>query len=228
MSPKTRKVLALAVVALAVGATAAPALAQNAVMHEVTESMVLKNLRTPHRMATASLFGSISPGSSICPAALAAFLGIAKCSINVTASDDIDLATGTGRVTGSFQVLVPGDNATDGDEAVIFRGSLRGRMDLSPAILGLDGVPFTGDEIPLGTIVGRWAGRGERGGPLQGVYADGTLSGTFRLPFEVAPGVAAYVLDPTTFPAPGSFAFVLPDERSLGKPTVKLEISFVE
>jgi hypothetical protein len=202
--------------------TAGPATAQNAVLYEVTEKMKVKR-RDTVRAATAALMGSVSPGPSICPDWLVATLQQARCAITVTASDRIDLATGLGPVHGTFSILIPGDNPVDGPELVIAQGALHGTIDLSPAIVGVEGVL-----IPLGTIAAEWSARGRPGGPLAGLRADGSLTGTFRLPFLDPVLGAAYMLDPFTYPAPGAAVAVASNELSLGVPTVRLELDFVE
>lgn len=202
--------------------TANIAAGQNAVLYEVTEQMKVKR-RDTVRAATAVLMGSISPGTSVCPDALVEALQLTRCAIAVTASDNIDLATGQGPVRGKFSILIPGDNPVDGPELVVAEGSLRGTIDLSPAVVGSNEVL-----IPLGTITAEWSARGSRGGPLDGLRADGTLTGTFRLPFLHPVLGAAYMLNPFTFPAPGSAVAVRNDELSLGVPTVRLELDFVD
>lgn len=202
--------------------TASIAAGPNAVLYEVTEQMKVKRHETV-RAATAVLMGSISPGSSVCPDSLVEALQVASCAIAVTAGDKIDLATGLGPVRGTFSILIPGDNPVDGPELVVAEGSLRGTIDLSPALVGSNGIL-----IPLGTIAAEWSARGSRGGPLDGLRADGTLTGTFRLPFLDPVLGAAYMLNPFTYPAPGSAVAVTNDELSLGVPTVRLELDFVD
>jgi hypothetical protein len=206
----------------AVVATAGIAAGQNAVLYEVTEQMKVKRNDTV-RAATASLMGSISAGTSLCPDWLIAALKVGGCSITATASDTINLATGQGPVTGRFSILLPGDNPIDGPELVIVEGSLRGMIDLSPAVVGWNGV-----RVPLGTITGEWSARGSRGGPLSGLRAEGTLTGTFRLPFADPWLGAAYMLNPNAYPAEGAAVGITKDELSLGVPAVRLELGFVE
>ncbi|HEV8642599.1 MAG TPA: hypothetical protein VGV13_16025 [Methylomirabilota bacterium] len=192
------------------------AAAQNAVLYEATETMKLKQGRTVvSRTATAALMGWVSAGTSLCPNWLAAALNVPACGVTALANDNISLATGQGPVGGKFTVIVQGDNPVDGPELVIAEGSLRGTIDLSAAVLG---------GVPLGTISGRWSARGTRGGPLDGLRRGGTFSGTFRLPF-VMPS------DPTKTPLylgdKGPVAIAL-HEYSLGVPTVRLELTFVD
>jgi hypothetical protein len=183
---------------------------------------------TTSRVATAALMGKVSAGTSICPEWLAAALSLTACDLTALASDNIDLATGRGSVKGKFSIVVQDTNAVDGSEFVIVEGSLNGTIDLSLAVLGLDGVPFTGDEIPLGGIGGTWSARGISGGPLEGRRMGGTFTGTFRLPFAMPQVGPAYMLNPFDFPKWGSFVPVAPEEQSLGVPTVRLELSFVD
>jgi hypothetical protein len=209
--------------------SAVPAIAAdpNAVLYEVTETMSVRTGRLNSRLAMAALSGTVDAGTSLCPGELAYALGIAKCTVNAIAHDNVDLATGRGPINGTFAVVAQDLNTTDGPEVVIVRGSVGGRIDLSPALLGPDGVPKTGDEAPLGGLVGSWSATGVPGGPMQGFSGHGTLTGTFRLPF-VAPWdptkTPHYLMNPLT----GYVTPVRDDERALGYPTVRLEITFVD
>jgi hypothetical protein len=226
-----------AVVLMGVG----PATAQNAnaVLYEVTEQMKLRqNDRQLQRKATASLMGRVKAGSPICPDVFALPLQVLPvlgevraCAVTAVAEDNISLQTGQGPVSGKFQVVVPGDNPVDGPELVVLEGSLRGSIDLSLAVLGMDGIPANGNEIPLGAIRGTWTARGVTRGRLDGLRLSGTFTGTFRLPFDLpVPNVGfvpTYMLDPFTFPGPGSFVFVESVEYSVyDVPTVRLELTF--
>jgi hypothetical protein len=205
-------------------ATAGLAMGQNAVLYEVTEQMKVKrNDRGQARVATAALKGWVSAGTSLCPEWLTAALHVPACAISAIAHDNINLATGQGPVNGTFAVLIPGDNPTDGPELIIAEGSLRGTIDLSPAVLGWNGI-----QVPLGTITGEWSARGSRGGPLDSLRVEGTLTGTFRLPFPDPWLNVAYMLNPYTYPGPGSAIAITKDELSLGVPTVRLELYFVD
>lgn len=200
----------------------------NAVLYEVTENLKLKSLQSGRRMATAILSGTVEAGNSVCPATVGVY-----CVLTATAADNLDISTGKGPVTGKFRVHVQDTNPVDGAELVILEGTLTGRMSLAPALFGPDGIPGTGDELPLGTLNGLWSARGARGGPLQGVRAGGTLTGTFRLPFVGFPQVCQMFGNPPDCPlylhptdtglVPVPLAW---NEFSLGVPTVKLEITF--
>ena len=232
--------LALAVLAPAVlpGLAAAE---PNAVLYEVTENLKLRPLMQDRRVATASLSGTVAAGTSICPAVIAAAWGKSYCVVSATATNKTSLVTGSGHIEGSFQVLVDGDNPVDGPELVVLSGTFRGKGDLSLAVFGPDGEPKSGDEVPLGFLVGHWSARGVRGGPLDGIKAHGTLTGTFRLPFEMelpTPIGCHFDGDPSDCTGKDTFTLYLQDnglpvpvrreEYSLGLPTVKLEITFVD
>ena len=181
----------------------------NAVLYEVTENLKLKPLTSGHRVATSALMGTVTASTPLCPFPV-------DCVITAMGSDNINIATGKGPIEGTFAIVVQGDNPVDGPELVILRGNFRGRIDLSLASVG------------LGSLTnGKWSGHGLAGGPLAGLNLHGTLTGTFRLPFEVAPGVAVYMLNPLAFPNAGSFVLVQANELSLGVPTVRLEVEFV-
>ncbi len=216
------KILSRAVVvALAlIVVTAAQARCENAVLYELTESMKFRG-GDVKRQATAALGGTASVGTSICPAAFAAALGLKACSMNATATDNVDLSTGTGPATGQFAVVIDAENPdVDGPELVVLEGTLTGTIDLSPAF-GL-GSP-TGQRIPLGTIVGTWRATGTPGGPLAGLAVGGAFHGTFRLPFpSPVDGTPSYLLDPLT----GSTRAVAPNEYALGAAMVRLELDF--
>jgi hypothetical protein len=195
-------------------------------LYEVTEVMKVKSKRGQggYRQATAALMGTMRAGTSMCPAAL----GLASCGVTAYASDSINLGTGKGPMKGKFAIVVQGDNPSDGPEAVIARGDIDGIIDLSPALLGSDRRPASGDEAPMGFLVGKWVGRGERNGPLRGLKVGGTVTGTFRLPFVYAPlgPTPMYMhLHPQYGPVPVP---VRADEFSLGIATVKLELFLSE
>ena len=202
------------------------AAAQNAVLYEVSEKLKIET-RSPwdnHRVATATLVGLIDAGSSICPTWLAQQLKVAQCGLTATATDDILIDTGTGRVSGEFQVVIQGDNSADGAEAVIVSGSISGTIDLSPALRGV---------APLGTLVGTWTASGVPG-PLKGVRTGGQVVGTFRLPYLYPAGCAddgdlsdctpIYVVPED----PAGFVAISAAELSLGVPVVRLELRLTE
>jgi hypothetical protein len=189
----------------------------DAVLYEVTEKMYLLDAtgnvvaspeRAVVRRADASLFGWARLGSLLCPASvLVTSPSAGTCSVTADGIDNISLWTGKGTVDGSFAVVVQDDNVVDAPEFVVMNGTFAGNMDLSMRPLGKVGGTFTGSASNQ---------------PVP-------FCGTFRLPFGLElngtkgnpkRGAAAYYLGDdgiTLIP-------VLAKEKSLGMPTVRLEI----
>src|SRR2546428_1174590 len=176
------------------------------------------------RTATATLSGWAELGTPLCPPELlVVYPKTTRCAVTAVGHDAITIAmpspgvfTATGPVTGDFEVVVQGDNPADAPEAAVGGGHFEGAGDLSPTLAG----------VPLGFING---GTGTVSFPLFGINnVPFSFTGTFRLPFSMAqdgskgsprPGRAAFYLDDDGHPAP-----VRQDERSIGWPTVRLEI----
>jgi hypothetical protein len=202
------------------------AVAQSAVLYEVSESMKMehRSLTGPARVASATLVGAIKPGPSICPLWLVQMLKTTACGLVVTATSDVSLATGTGTVSGKVSVVVEGDNATDGTEALIAKGDISGTIDLSLAFRGL---------APIATLTGTWTISGVQG-LLSGLKTQGSMTGTFRLPYLAPTGcandgdlsdcTAVYVVPED----PAGFQVIAPAEYSLGVPSVRLELRMTE
>lgn len=183
-------------------------------LNEVSETATFKfessnQLRT--RQATATLVGKAREGTPICPVTVPPIAVDGHCTVSVIASDLIKGDTGQGSVSGDFYVLGPGDNSADGDEGILIQGSLRGKIDLAPALLF---------GTPLGYLIdASLQGRGARGGQLAGQVFKADLEGIFRLPFKI--GNQAYY--------DCGLAGVQPltsRDMSLDAPTVLLEITF--
>jgi hypothetical protein len=204
----------------------APALAKDAdaVLYEVTEDMYLKdalgNFVTSvvpggRRTAVAQLSGWAKIGTPICPSWVRLVVPKAKrCAINATGADDLSLATGVGTLKGTFAVVIQGDNPTDAAEFVIMTGTFQGDADLSLSLTGV---------APLGYITNGVAAIDATG--------DGQPDLTFKLPFAIdlvgrrqawwRGAREAFYLDDHFKPVE-----VKDNERSLGAPTVRLEINF--
>jgi hypothetical protein len=179
--------------------------------YEVAEVMSIstsmKGGGAPRRDATATIVGWAAQGSPICPTSL----GLDPCTVTVVATDLIRLDTGQGPVKGTFYVLGPGDNDSDGDEGILIEGWIRGTIDLSPALHA---------NTPIAHLTGgSLQGRGVKGTPVEHQTFKADFEGTFRLPFP-GPGGPSYLCPgPVIQP-------VEQDEQSLGVPTVRLEITF--
>ena len=162
MSPVSALLAMLAFVAAPLFAVTA--FAADAHLYEMTENMRLVGGTVVHRKATSELIGLANRGTPLCPNALVP--PGTNCTVNATASDNISLATGLGKFSGTVTVVVHGDNRTDSPEFVVAKGKFHGNMDFSPAIV---------NGIPLGTVVGKLV--------LHGFNGHVPFTGTFRLPF---------------------------------------------
>lgn len=227
--PVSRRSFQLALAALlAATVTAASTVAVSAAesdvtLYEVTETMSMKGGKLARRLATAALSGTAEVGTALCPKKLATQLGIPHCSITAFGFDNIDLRMAKGPVSGTFAVVVQDHNVVDGPELVVLRGTFAGEIDLSPAIIGRDGIHVSGDELPLGTLTATWRAEGDPTGPLAGAVETGALNGTFRLPFLSIfdRETPVYLLKAT----PWTEQPVNANERIFGSPMVRLEIT---
>ena len=131
-------------------------------------------------------------------------------------ADDLSLDTGKGTLAGTYAVVVQGDNSVDAPEFVIMTGTFNGAADLSLSLSG---------HAPLGFIT--------KGVATLDGYAAGAafnFTGTFRLPFSVDDGGRHHKpgrdLDAYYLSGNGQLRKVKDHEKSLGFPTVRLEINF--
>jgi hypothetical protein len=195
----------------------------DAVFYELTEEAVLRP--DGFRDATTALEGKARQGSALCPEGLQAYAkrffpsAVAvkttpRCRVVAIGRSVIDVnrdspGFGSGEISGTFWVVVNSvaTNLTDAAELVVMNGSFTGQIQVTDAagrlIEILPGSVFT----PKMALPGF---------PLP---ASEFFTGTFRLPFTVH-HVAVYLGDR------GRLVPVLPDERALGDPTVRLEVNF--
>ena len=190
----------------------------DAVLHELTEHVVLTDTL---RLATSSLEGSARRGSALCPDGLQAYakavfamVGVhvrvePRCAIVALGDSQINLTSFGGQISGNFWVVVNSDatNLTDAQELAIMNGTFVGKIQVADAegriIDVLPGSTFT----PTSVLPGF---------PLP---PTATFTGKFRLPFTLH-HIAVYQSDHGR-PVP-----VLPGERALGDPTVRVEVDF--
>jgi hypothetical protein len=221
----TRSLLGLTAL-LGLALAPAPALAgPQAVLYEVTEDMYLKDaagkfVTSPvlggRRMAVARLSGFAQVGTPLCPSWVLYIAPTAKkCTVNASGADDLDLATGKGTLSGTYAVVVQGDNLVDAPEFVIMTGTFKGNANLSLAFANL---------APLGYITNGVATVDGYEGLAFG------FTGTFRLPFtidwtgkrgKVKRNHGAYYLG--DYGSPFRVRF---NEKSLGLPTVRIDLKF--
>ncbi len=212
----------------------APALAANesdadAVLYEVTEDMYLKDaagnavtsvVAGGRRTAVAQLSGWAKIGTPLCPSWVALVVPDTKrCALNASGADDLSLVTGTGTLSGTFAVVVQGDNLVDGPEFVIMTGTFKGDADLSQSLAGV---------APLGRIRNGVAAIDANGDGQPDLTFN--FSGRFRLPFALDEagrnGKPRLDRDAFYLNDQGGLIKVRDNERSLGVPTVRLEITF--
>ena len=227
----------------------------DATLYEVTENMSLDDLSMPTlRTATAALQGTAKLGSPLCPADLVHLLvGLGlltradkPCSVTAVGNDAIETATGSGSVDGTFAVVINLDNTTDAPEFVAMTGTFKGSMQVvidtnakpprTLPLINLNDGTFTPTDV-LGFPITCPPGPGPE--PCTDIRALGLdparfgaapFTGVFRLPFTVdqhgwrhrafSNREAFYLGDH------GQLIRVQPDERSLGFPTVRVEIDF--
>jgi hypothetical protein len=202
-----------------------------AVLYELSENMsLIKNQDGQHRVAISSLMGWAAVGTPLCPASVVTMFnpGATHCTVTAFGIDNIKLADGKGPFAGQFTIVVAGDNPVDSPELTVGRGHFQGEMDFSPAILY---------SIPVGSVTGKlYVSNSKKGIPFTGV---------FRLPFVTVAPVAGCEVQPTpeqcytpplylldapsplpVDPTKWTVDFVKDDEKALGYPTVRFEISF--
>ena len=204
-----------------------PALASqpDAILYEVTEDMYLMDgAGNPvssvapggRRSAVAQLAGWAKVGTPLCPWFVLSINPKAKkCTVNATGADNLSLDTGKGTLGGKYAVVVQGDNKTDAPEFVIMTGTFAGNADLSLSLSG---------HAPLGFITNGIA-------TIDGSATTFKFTGTFRLPFAQdetgRPSWLRRVWDDAYYLSDSGHPMRVKDnERSLGFPTVRLEIEF--
>ena len=181
-----------------------------------------------HRMATSGLEGKARRGTPLCTEGLMAHAELvfaqlqiivkdaSRCTVVAFGTSDLDLNTLQGTIDGQLYVVVNSDrtNLTDAAELRVMTGMFRGTIEVTdPAIITIKDGTFE----PTGLIgvdaEGAWC-------PDFGI-CEAPFTGKFRMPFKVH-RIAVYKKDD------GHLVPVLPDERALGDPTVRLEITFVD
>lgn len=227
----------------------------DAKLYEVTENMSLDSLSKPTlRSATAALQGHANFGSPLCPADLVRLLaglglltrGDRPCTVTAIGSDAVDTTTGSGTLDGTFAVVVNLDNTTDAPEFVVMTGTFKGLMQVEVdtsvqpprqlPLISLNDGTFTptdvlGVPIPaVGMICLDPTKKSKKFCLDPKDFAPASFTGVFRLPFTVdrfgwrqrpRSNTEAFYLGDD-----GQLIKVRPDERSLGFPTVRVEIDF--
>jgi hypothetical protein len=181
------------------------------------------------RHASAPLFGFADLGTPLCPSELLITVPrIKRCTVIAIGTDEVSTVTGIGPVRGTFDVVVaaPGNSKVHVPNMPAIAGTFDGTVDLSPAVIS---------RVPLGSITGNFTitQMADATGALVPV-TPGVLpfTGTFRLPFRMDEYGSAgsnqyeeeeafYLADDLVTPIE-----VRHSERTLGYPTVRLELRF--
>jgi hypothetical protein len=182
------------------------------------------------RNATSPLQGFAELGTPLCPSQLLISVPrIKSCTVIATGADSVSTVIGTGPVSGTFDVVInaPGNSSVHVPDLPVISGTFSGDVDLSLAVL---------NHVPLGSIAGSFTitrmadpATGMLGPIPQPVVLP--FKGTFRMPFAVdtqgravqreRKSAAFYLADDLR-----TLILVRPTERSIGFPTVRLEVTF--
>ncbi len=179
------------------------------------------------RNAISPLLGFAELGTPLCPTMLqASFPQMKRCAVIAIGSDNVSTVAGRGPVVGRFDVVInaPGNSSVHVPDLPVISGTFSGEIDLSLAVL---------HRVPLGSITGTFKipTRDQHG---QAALADVPFSGTFRLPFGID-DLGRIVKHDDDDDRRGAFYLaddlrtlirVRPNERSIGFPTVRLEVHF--
>lgn len=217
----------------------------DATLYEVTENMSLDDLSSPTlRTATAALQGTAKLGSPLCPVDLIQLLvGLElltradkPCTVTAIGNDDIKTETGSGTVDGTFAVVINLDNTTDSPEFVAMTGTFTGLLQV---VVDMSANPPR--TLPLINLTnGIFEPTDVLGIPIPFIkdafnldpanFGKAPFTGVFRLPFTVDKRGSRHRAhsrkDAFYLGDHGQLIKVQPDERSLGFPTVRVEIDF--
>jgi hypothetical protein len=193
--------------------------------------MAAQNLSDLETRPARSRLGFAAIGTLLCPSELLISVpNIRSCTVIAIGMDHVSVLTGLGPVQWTFDVVInaPGNGAAHVPDLPVISGTFGGNVDLSNAVLL---------HVPLGSITGNFAITkvADLSGQLVTLPAPVTVpfTGTFRLPFGVDTLGKAVRHEHT----PTAQHFYLADdgitlirvklsERSIGFPTVRLEVRF--
>ena len=200
---------------------------RDVVLYELNEQAKIvvdpENLqKPPHRIATSGLEGKARRGTPLCSERLIAYAekfywevykiavqDTSRCRIVAFGNSDLNLATFHGTIGGDFYVVVNSDrtNLVDAPELFVMSGTFAGVIQ----VIDDQGVII---DISSGSFEPKVVLPDFPGGPP----SSESFRGKFRLPFKVH-HVAVYKTERGVVP-------VGLDERALGDPTVRVEITF--
>jgi hypothetical protein len=235
------------------------AVAADATLYELSEEMMIDDYG--YRRAMSSFQGTAALGTPLCPQILATLLAsgenpihVTSCTVTGVGSDKVDIATnasglpvrqgfGSGKLWGTFAVVVNADNVVDAPEYVVMTGTFGANMFLTaPAAFtgkkqaagpSTQRIIMTGGVFTPVNILG-WAPEQLAAAMQAPVEALGLgpagFSGVFRLPFSLTNGQKekprrdsreTYYLSDTD-----TLVKVRRDETALGYATVRIEVNF--
>jgi hypothetical protein len=182
------------------------------------------------RNATSPLQGFAELRTPLCPSELLISVPRMKsCTVIATGTDSVSTMTGAGPVSGTFDVVINalGNSSVHVPDLPVISGTFSGDVDLSLAVL---------HHVPLGAIWGSFTITQMADPSSGGLIALPKpvvipFKGTFRMPFAIdthgrsmrsdRKSAAFYLRDDFR-----TLILVRPTERSIGFPTVRLEVSF--
>jgi len=200
-------------------------------LYEISERVMFDQVQgVIVRNATSPLQGFAALGTPLCPTALLISVPrIKSCTVIAVGTDSVSTQTGTGPVSGTFDVVInaPGNSSVHVPDLPVISGTFEGTVDLSLAVL---------HQVPLGSITGRFT-IAEMADPATGTLAPLPqpivlpFNGTFRMPFKRgAQGRFERTLrDHAAFYLSDDFRTLISVrafERSTGFPDVRLEVRF--
>jgi hypothetical protein len=194
---------------------------RDVVLYELNEQA---QFTATSRVATSGLEGKARRGTPLCPEGLMAYAeaffaslptpmavtDANRCTVVAFGTSDLDLKTFQGTIGGDFYVVVNTDktNLVDASELVIMTGTFKGIIQVADR-----------EGVVIDILAGSFNPKEILPGFPGGLPSAATFTGKFRLPFTVR-HVAVYKMDG------GGVVPVGLDERSLGDPTVRVEIRF--
>ncbi|OLB05158.1 MAG: hypothetical protein AUH14_09630 [Candidatus Rokubacteria bacterium 13_2_20CM_69_15_1] len=172
------------------------------------------------RTATSPLLGFAAVGTPLCPSDLLISVPrLRSCTVSANGTSSVSVVTGLGLVSGTFDVLInaPGNDPVHVPDLPVISGTFEGSVDLSAAVVR---------RVPHGSVEGTFTFPDPTTGQLVTLH----FMGKFRLPFGIdLLGRAVRHRDsPAHFylADDGSHIRIRSDERSVGFPTVRLEVRF--
>ena len=184
------------------------------------------------RHAVSQLQGVATLGSLLCPYPQEVTVGTNDCTVIATGTDDVKLVIDksgqviptSGAVSGTYAVVVQLDNSADSPELPVQTGTFSGVINFQPPLpLGfvsggtftIDGMP--GVTFPFNAVFRQPFRNNEKAGV---VTQRGRNVKDSKTDSKARFDAAFYLLDN------GELQEVRPDERAVGWPTVRFEITF--